>query len=416
MSATWWTNVEAAFGRIKESGGTVADARKHAEDWIFLAEEYGVPHAQAVEAVADLLVKHFDVTPPPPDPAQVLANEPRNLVRLLTDFPTLNQSTRGGVPTGIVATILGAPHTGKTAMATQIGITAASAGWLVLILFKDEGRFAGCVRLGQQLGMDRDKLENQEEPELDRFLEGLKDRDIRVPDPDSEDWVLEHAISWLESNRGDRPALLIVDSLQSAYSMASGESRSLREEINAKMRLLESFGKRGGLALVTSEMNRSGYRNKDEKENIRGIAAGAESRAIEFVSRLILSLEGDAESVVTGTLEKNSPGGVKRAIPFKFDPLTARFKELSEDDAEALAEEAVTAREKKRDSGVRDRVLVALGPLLEPISFKRLREAMRVNVYRLQDVLGAMVEDGEVVMTIKGQAHMYSLPYKEGSA
>jgi len=346
---------------------------------------------------------------PPPDPAAFLRGELRNVARLKTGFPTLDQATRGGIPAGIVTALIGAPHSGKTAFASQIAIRAASEGYLVVILFKDEGRFAGAVRLGQQFGLERTKLENQDPDEIERFADALIERDIRLPDGDSAQWNLENLISWLEAEAHGGPRLLIVDTIQSAYAKASEDGRSLREEIEAKMRLLEGAAKRGALVIVASEMSRSAYRHKNEKENIRGIAAGAESRAIEYVSRLILTLEGDAEKVITAKVEKNSPGGKRPVLRLKFDPTRATFREISEDEAESEVDESSKAEEQKKRAKLMEKIRKALREHLE-LSVRGLEREVKGDKERLAEVRDEMVEDGLLLMREKGPSKLFRLP------
>ncbi len=344
----------------------------------------------------------------PPNPAEFLRNEPRNLVRLRTLFPTLDQATRGGIPTGIVTSVLGAPHTGKTALVSQIAIRAASEGYLVVGLFKDEGRFAASVRLGQQLELDRARLENQEDAELQQFEQGLYEREIRLPDADSPDWTLERTIEWMDKSKIERPRLLIVDSIQSAYASCAEDKRSLREEIEAKLRLLEGAAKRGMMVMVTSEMNRAAYRHKDPKDNIKGMAAGAESRAIEYVSRLVVSLEGDAELVVTATLEKNSPGGRRPAFKLKFDPATARFREIGDAEAEGIVNQAHSEREGSKRTRIRDGIRAALGKHIE-LNVRGLEKEVAGRKDAIAEVRDGMVEEGEILERVAGQSKFYRL-------
>jgi len=344
----------------------------------------------------------------PPGPAAFLRAEPRNLIRLVTDFPTLNAATRGGIPTGIVFSVIGAPHTGKTAILSQLALRAASEGYLVVALFKDEGRFAASVRLGQQLGLDRTRLENQDPRELDDFDSAMLDRSLVTPDADSEDWTLEKTIRWAEAEAGatGKTLLLLTDSIQSVYAECAENRRALREEIEAKMRLLEGAAKRGALCVVTSEMNRSAYKNKDTAENTKGIAAGAEGRAIEYVSRLIITLEGDAEKVITAQIEKNSPGGKRPILSLKFDPATARFREIREEEAEELADEVRRKEEEARDAKLRDGIRRALSKHTE-LNARGLSKEVGGRREALAEVRDEMVAAGQILERVEGQAKFY---------
>lgn len=357
------------------------------------------------------------LTPPdapehPPTPAEYLRDEPRNLVRLRTYIPTLDRATRGGIPTGIVTAIVGAPHTGKTALVSQVMISAASEGYLTVGLLKDEGRFAGSVRIGQQLGLDRGRLENQEPEEIDQLAEALIERAVYLPDADSPAWTLEATINWIEAKAGNGPRLLAVDSIQSVHAECAENAKTTREAIEAKMRLLERFAKRGGMVLITSEMNRSAYRNKDASENIDGIASGAESRAIEYVSRLLVTLEGDAEEVITAVVKKNSPGGVRPIMRLKFDKASARFRELSEADAEAMTDERRAAEETIRRAKTKEKILKALRGGREIRGSRALYKAAGGRSVDVDDVRDEMLEAGVIVARLDGKATVYSLPEK----
>jgi KaiC/GvpD/RAD55 family RecA-like ATPase len=343
-----------------------------------------------------------------PNPGDFLASTPRDLVRLRTGFPTLDQATRGGIPTGIVTTIMGAPHVGKTALATQIGIRAAEGGFLVVVVLKDEGRLAGCIRLGQQMGLDRYRLEEQNPEELARFARALTDRDIRVPDPDHEDCSLENLITEAEKHAHGRNVLLIVDALQNVLSTEADEKDSLREAVGAKMALMEDFAKRGGMVIALSEMNRSAYRNKDAAENIRALAGGAESRSIEYKSRLILSLSGDAEEIVTVSVEKNSPGGKRPTINLKFDRTSATFTEIDRDTAEALRDEHAAEEEAQKAAQVWEKIKKALHRKME-LNATALKRAVGGRAERFIEVRDEKVEEGKLLVREDGQGKFYRL-------
>lgn len=342
----------------------------------------------------------------PPTPVEFLKNEPRDIVRLKTGLQTLDEATRGGIPTGIVSSLLGGPHVGKTALASQIAKQVSMMGFLSVILFKDEGRFAGSVRLGQQLGLDRSKLELRDEEEMKKFEEVLKAHKIRIPDPDSKDWTLEKTIAWAEKE-AEGPWLLVIDSVQSVYIEKT--LPSLREGIAFKYELLERAAKRGSWVIAISEMNRSAYRHKDDALNSDPMAAGAEGRAIEYTSRVILNLSGDAQAVVTAKIVKNSPGGTRLDFFLKFDPVTATFKETSEDDAETIRDVVKAKDEERKASRIEEKILKALAN--GELNTRALRKAVGGDVNKVSEVRDQMAADGRIWESSgMGKERFYSLP------
>lgn len=343
----------------------------------------------------------------PPNIAEFLVSEPRNIVRLKTGFPTLDTATREGIPTGIVTSILGAPHTGKTAIGSQIALEAARQGYLVVCLFKDEGRFAACVRLGQQLGLNRGRLENREDFEIVSLTKAIASIHLLVPDPDSPDWTLEKTIAWAEANSDGRPWLFMIDSIQNVYINEIIEEA--RKDIAAKMRIIEDAAKRGAWVFSISEMSRAAYRHKDAKDNINAMASGAESRAIEYGSRLILSLEGDTNDVVTANIIKNSPGGRRVPVHLRFDPDQAIFREITEGEAEAFREVVSAETANKTSLKLEKRIMEALAS--GPMNTGTLRKAVRGDATKSDAVRDEMCLDGKIIKVDgTGNAILYSLP------
>lgn len=362
-------------------------------------------------ALAVVAAPVMTVVTRPPNPVEFLLSEPRDMVRMESPFPFLNKATRGGIPSGILTTILGAPHSGKTALAQQILKSASEKGYLCVALHRDEGRWAASVRLGQQLGLNRDRLESRDPEEMDSYKKALQNLKILVPDCDSPEWTLERSLAFCEREAAGKPWFLLVDSIQSVYMDAVG--RNTREEIEAKMRILEGGAKRGGFVVAISEMNRGAYRHKDPKENSNPMAAAAESRAIEYVSRLMISLEGSIDASITANIVKNSPGGVREPFFLKFDTDRATFQEIDQDGAEGIREIKVHADQSARKKRLEDKIVKALESAGRELKAGELRDLVKGDAYKVDQARDGLVEDGRIVERPgSGRIRYFSVPQK----
>jgi hypothetical protein len=345
-----------------------------------------------------------------PSPADFLASEPRNIVRLpVAGFTTYSTALGGGIPTHKAQGWIGPPGVGKTGLLSQMGVQAAQAGYRVTIVFKDEGRFAGCVRLGQQLGLSREKLEQNDEAEIVRFREALLDLCIHVPDPDDKKNSLERIIERVEATAGTHPAFLGID-VQNIFSELEDAKPniSIREGIEAKMVSMEKFANRGHIAITLSEGNRASYRHKDEKDNVRGIAAGAESRAIEYHTRVILNFSGNPEELVNVEFSKNSAGPGKPMFTLTFDPRSATFREIGFAEAEAQQDERKAKKEEAGRAKMREKIRKELKRRTE-IGGTALRTNVGGNAQWFSDERDLLLETGEVTVHEQGRNKLYRL-------
>jgi hypothetical protein len=134
------------------------------------------------------------------------------------------------------------------------------------------------------------EAEKRDPAVLRRMAEALADRRIRLYD----------ATHTIESGAADlaawakaegRQAALFIDSIQAARSDAALSADSPREIVEANVAAMRvaSTGHRM-LVGATSEANRASYRNEQASEQSNDLAAGAESRAIEFGAQTLLML------------------------------------------------------------------------------------------------------------------------------
>jgi hypothetical protein len=108
-----------------------------------------------------------------------------------------------------------------------------------------------------------------------------------------------------------RKAAFIVDTMQTARSDAGANAKSPRETVEANAAALRAVtSKHKFLLIALSEANRGSYRSDDAAETSNDMAAGAESRALEFMAQTLLMLrtpKGHAD-VVHARVPKNRKG------------------------------------------------------------------------------------------------------------
>jgi KaiC/GvpD/RAD55 family RecA-like ATPase len=266
--------------------------------------------------------------------------------RIPTGIPSMDKNTRGGLPVGAVVTFQGKPGTGKTALAIQVAAKAVREMNAVAIgLFPDEGRMRAAVRLGQNLGFDRALLEDGDEAELARFDAALETMDFWFPDPDDQSAFVENVAQLFKQERfAGRPLVFVVDSTQTARTKGLADDATQTIRVAAVMEALRR------LALITpclilniSQVNRGAYRNKKDEDNIDPLAGGADSRAVEFVSDLLVHMSGDTDKVVSIQTPK-SRLGEKFRCRLGFAKLSATLQEI---DPEAEAEEVDASFQKQ---------------------------------------------------------------------
>jgi hypothetical protein len=286
-------------------------------------------------------------------PGVGLAARPAPMARvsLAAVFPTLHENTRGGLPTGCVVSIQGAPDSAKTGVAQTIADAAERQGWPVVHLSNDNGREPAEIRYGQLMGFDRTKLEEGDPDELARFTAAFTERRIFMPDPDRCDENLEPIntlANVIEKAKGLFPGgrvFLLVDSVQTVIPDA-GKYESPRLRVIATMKLLRRAANIPRWIVVdTSQINREAFKNRKESKNTDPLAAGSESSSIEFGSDLMLYLS-TTETGICARITKNKPGAGRRlTFPIAWDKDRAR---ASEPDTDSFAAEALKLAEQER--------------------------------------------------------------------
>lgn len=324
------------------------------------------------------------------------ANPFKGHQRIVTGVPSIDKNTRGGLPIGAVVTFQGKPGTTKTAFAIQVAMKAVrEQNAFVIGLFPDEGRVRAAVRVGQNLGFDRDKLEDGDEEELTRLDLALEGLDFWMPDPDDEHATIE-AVSRLlrEAISAGRPCLLIVDSTQTArvqgINSDSPEAKRVTAVMNALRRIALSLP---CLVLNISQVNRASYRNKKDDDNIDPLAAAAESRAVEFQSEAILHFDGDPEKIIRIRAPKNRLGD-KFTCKLGFAKTSARLAEI---DPEGEAEEQDTAFQ-KAVAAQKQAILKALRKYPNGLNATSLRELAHGKKSVHLIARDQLIEEGKIFM------------------
>ena len=261
-----------------------------------------------------------------------------------TGIPALDVQLRGGMRPGKSLIMGGTTGAGKTALALMMAKAAAEVGCAVAYLAADEGREPAIIRLGQQLGYERDALEAVDHPAhlttlagLERDLAGL---DILFPDPDGEaDHTLEGTVEALVAAYPDRRKLVVIDSIQTARTRQTlKDSPSLRERVMGSARIGRHLALEHRMIVVlTSEVNRSWYRAKKEEDRASDLAAFAEAR-IEFSGDVLLTLRAmdDDPDMVDLRIPKNRLG-TRKGFLMRLDRERARFDVVDGDGGRTAA-------------------------------------------------------------------------------
>ncbi|MGH9388334.1 MAG: RAD55 family ATPase, partial [Vicinamibacteria bacterium] len=175
-------------------------------------------------------------------PADVLLARPAAGRRLETGIAAIDKACRGGFQIPRLVTLQGPPSVGKTTLAMQIAERLASVdNAIVVALLPDEGPEAAGVRFGQNMGFHREKLEDGDSDELVAFDAKTCRMPVWFPDPDElPENTLEAVMERTAKFAGwyaDRPAVLVVDSTQTAV-LGAEEPDDVRKRIEAIMSAL----------------------------------------------------------------------------------------------------------------------------------------------------------------------------------
>jgi hypothetical protein len=349
-----------------------------------LPEHYSTEQKAACEPI------DWARVPDEPKVADALAGActPAAILRELRDAPPvviaetgiaeLDRLCGGGLPIPWRVMLVGMPSAWKTGLAVYLADRFERADLCVGILAIDEEPEDVAVRIAQMSAFDRTKLQRQDREELDAACEDLDGAHIILYD---QEHTIESAAFDLykrASNAGKR-AVFVVDSIQTARCNALSEKaaaspRDVVEANVAAFRWVTSTYRMLGIA--TSEANRAAYRDGGVMQ--ASMAAGAESRSIEYAAQTMIVLRADdaePDTLFHADVAKNR-ARLKGAFSFR---LNREHHTISELGASALKEERKEAKQaEKRTAAQADAVAVAREVHAQPgLTKRRLYQALR---------------------------------------
>lgn len=325
----------------------------------------------------DIMTTPITIEPPPPPQvkangrAKVLVPQSREplspldivdrwraegpLQRVSTGIDAIDRIMRGGIPVPWRMTLVGAPSAGKTYVETivadHLARACAEGGLAVGILAVDEDPDDITKRLAQIAGFSIDDIEARDPETITDIAEALRLARVKLYDFE---WTIDAAADDLARRAAvdGRRAALFVDSLQTA---SSAEGLALREAtprsiVEANARAVRAAATNHRMLVVsTSEANRAAYRGGVEDQN--PMAAGAESRALEFSAQTLLVLKTPKghPDVVHVEVPKNRGHVRGVAMFFRLDRERHALTECGDPALEPAA--AAKADETKRAKG-----------------------------------------------------------------
>jgi len=207
-----------------------------------------------------------------------------------------------GTPLGRIIGLVGASGAGKSLGLDQFALAFAVQGLRVVMLVVDEPREDAAERIGQGLGFRHAELNAEYPGTIERVREKQAALDLLIlPDDENDSKMpsLEDAAELLLSVPNDLGHVLAVDGLHTCRSTVERDDDPPRVRIETRMNVFRGLRRKGLLVLFTSEASRGAYASRDASQRTAALAAGAESRTIEYGSDalLFLSCQGDGIAV-----------------------------------------------------------------------------------------------------------------------
>ncbi len=309
--------------------------------------------ARIAEAVTRLTILGKSLTPASPSvglslesPVAILRKSRNQGEPVSTGIAPLDERLRGGLRTARILVVGAPPGTGKTSLMVQLGREMGERGCAVAYLPPDEGNEPPSVRLGQQLGYERDLLQSGHEPTLNAMEREIEALHLKFPEPTEEDGTIEGTVEALVRDFPDLRKVFILDSIQTARTRETGEEyHSPRERVERNARTVRRLTNDCNLMTIyVSEMARGWYRARKEDERSADLAAFAETRAIEFTADVLLTLRASEEDpdLVTVRLPKNRLGG-RAPFLMRLDRKRAMFTVVDGDPTQGMRDTARVA-------------------------------------------------------------------------
>ncbi len=255
--------------------------------------------------------------------------EEKKFLRLALGYPTHDAAHRDGYTAPRVVIVGGAPGAGKTTLAVNALVRAATVGHPAAMVAADEDVDDILLRVGQLHGLPRSELERAAPwacAQLCRILESLPNLQIF----DGDEVTLEVAFDWLASAQVDGiPGVFVGDSVQTLRTERS-KPLEVRARVDDVVQTVKRETRRLKLiSLVTSEIGRAFYRSLKELDDLNDLAAFKESGGIEYAAKTALvmrSPSGQGECFDVG-IAKNR-GGKKIAFRLQLDEQTTVLCEV----------------------------------------------------------------------------------------
>jgi KaiC len=308
--------------------------------------------------------------------------------RMATGIKTLDDAIGGGIPLGSVAIFCGAPGAAKSGIAVWLVHQFDKRGAVCMYLAADEPARGILTRLGQLEGFDRADLNaqgTQGEQARQSFASRVRERNCQtiVVDPAHDTArTIEETHTELLALAGEKPRVLVIDSLQRARCLAADLCNDPRAKVNAKLDLLREQANGGTLIILLSEMGRASY-DIDAERN--PLAAGKESGAIEYDGDLQINLYSvkDLTGMIDAVVAKSRLSAEKPRFRLRLDFARASFSETTAptdgapvDRAVAKAAFAATRRALETDALARQLAeLVTTFPGLGSVQLRRAAKA-----------------------------------------
>jgi replicative DNA helicase len=234
---------------------------------------------------------------------------PGRFLSVPTGIRALDVATRGGIRSGTMTIVGGAPGGHKTSLLTRLaylwardGVMAATGheDVLVSIVAADETRGGLLSRIGQIERVDRDALDSEDvlvsrpawATVSTRILQ-VKDR-FTIWDPREERCSVENAAEELAKRESPtKRRVLVIDSVQArdGWACDAEGDDSPRSRIDRRVAVAGRLARSYGLAVVlVSELSRAGYRSKDSADEVNPLATLKESGGLEYAADQVLIL------------------------------------------------------------------------------------------------------------------------------
>ena len=271
-----------------------ADAWRKRLDTALDAQQFGAA-VDAVRAIARAMNSQADDddTAAKPTTPRAVIDGWRNegpVQRLATGVEALDGLCRGGLQVPRRVILVGAPGAAKTGLSVAIGDYLERAGACLAALTVDEDAEDVMMRFAQMTGANRDDVEARDAAVLAQLGVDFECRRMRFyGSTHTIERAVADATAW--AKREGSPLVFIFDSLQTVRCEAAERADTPRMIVEANVAAVRRLtDEHRFVALMTSEANRASYKTSDAADTTNDLAAGAESRAIEYGAQLQLML------------------------------------------------------------------------------------------------------------------------------